>query len=440
MRKRDGKKNVKVGTPQSAQESFSHEENTQVETLTEEEVKEIIEKQENNQNQLDEAEQTVAKQKSKKKKISNLIFFLINIAVVVGILVYQLLTQEVMPLATLFNSGFNFWFLLLTLVIFGLTMLTETARTSILVKHTSGKWRSFLSYKVSAIGRYYDVITPLATGGEPFQILYLKNRGLSAASAISVPMGRYVLAQIATILMCTIVLIVATTTDVVGGVNVISVAFYIGYGLNLGICLVTIFLSVSKSVGKKLVGWVLKFLKKIKIVKNYDKQYNKVLKVVSDYQTTMQEYAKAKGKFVLLLFISILQYILTYAIPFGIVCFFLGWRPDLFLQVFIMGVMIEMAASFIPIPGGSGVSELSFTALFASLFTEGTLFWALILWRFMSYYIYIIQGIAIIMYDYFIGNKKYSWLKRKWELEAESAEFREQKLKNYQRSKNKLKV
>ena len=238
--------------------------------------------------------------------------------------------------------------------------------------------------------------------------------------------------------MCTIVLIVATTTDVVGGVNVISVAFYIGYGLNLGICLVTIFLSVSKSVGKKLVGWVLKFLKKIKIVKNYDKQYNKVLKVVSDYQTTMQEYAKAKGKFVLLLFISILQYILTYAIPFGIVCFFLGWRPDLFLQVFIMGVMIEMAASFIPIPGGSGVSELSFTALFASLFTEGTLFWALIIWRFMSYYIFIIQGIVVIMYDYFIGNKKYSWLKRKWELEAESTEFKEQKLKNYQRSKNKM--
>ena len=152
----------------------------------------------------------------------------------------------------------------------------------------------------------------------------------------------------------------------------------------------------------------------------------------------MQEFAKSKWKFVLLALISIIQYILQYAIPFGIVCLFLGWRPDLFLQVFIMGVMIEMAASFIPIPGGSGVSELSFTALFASLFTEGTLFWALILWRFMSYYIYIIQGIVIIMYDYFIGNKKYSWLKRKWELEAESAEFREQKLRNYKRSKNKL--
>ncbi len=438
MRKRDGKKNVKIRAPRKAEEPFSREENVETATLTEEEVKEIIEKQENDQNQIDEAEQTVAKQKSKKKKIWNLIFFLINIAVVVGILVYQLLTQEVMPLSTLFNSGFNFWFLVLTLFIFALTMFTETFRTSILINHTSGKWRPFLSYKVSAVGRYYDVITPLATGGEPFQILYLKNRGLSVSSAISVPMGRYVLCQLASILMSTIVLILAATTDIVGGVNVISVAFYIGYAINTAICLVTIFLSISKKVGAKLVAWALKFLKKIKIVKNYDKQYNKVLKVVSDYQNTMQEFAKSKWKFVLLALISIIQYILQYAIPFGIVCLFLGWRPDLFLQVFIMGVMIEMAASFIPIPGGSGVSELSFTALFASLFTEGTLFWALILWRFMSYYIYIIQGIVIIMYDYFIGNKKYSWLKRKWELEAESAEFREQKLRNYQRSKNKL--
>src|SRR5699024_156595 len=114
-------------------------------------------------------------------------------------------------LSTLFNSGFNFWFLVLTLFIFALTMFTETFRTSILINHTSGKWRPFLSYKVSAVGRYYDVITPLATGGEPFQILYLKNRGLSVSSAISVPMGRYVLCQLASILMSTIVLILAAT-------------------------------------------------------------------------------------------------------------------------------------------------------------------------------------------------------------------------------------
>ena len=437
MRKRDGKKTIKIRTPYKSEEVFLPSENKE-QQLTEEQVKEIIERQEINQSQLDEAEQQVAKQKSKKKKIINLIFFLINIGVVIGILVYQLSAQEVMPISTLFTSGLNFWYLLLTLVVFAISMLLETIRINILIKRTSGRSRPFLSYKSVGLCRHYDVITPMATGGQPFQIMYLKNRGLSASSAISVPMGGYVLVQIVIMLMSTIVLILATTTNLGGDNTVVSVAFYIGYALNMLVSLITIFLSVSKKIGTKLVVGILKFLRKIKIVKNYDKQYNKVLKVVNDYQTTMQDYAKSKFTFVILLFVSILQYIATYTIPFTIACAFLGWRPDLYLETFIMAVIIDVAAGFIPLPGGTGVSELSFTALFSQFFKDGTLFWALIIWRFMGYYIFMLQGVSIIMYDYFIGNKKYSWLKRKWELEAESEEFREQKLKNFKKSKSRL--
>ena len=437
MRKRDGKKPIKIRTPYKSEEVFLPSENKE-QQLTEEQVKEIIERQEINQSQLDEAEQQVAKQKSKKKKIINLIFFLINIGVVIGILVYQLSAQEVMPISTLFTSGLNFWYLLLTLVVFAISMLLETIRINILIKRTSGRSRPFLSYKSVGLCRHYDVITPMATGGQPFQIMYLKNRGLSASSAISVPMGGYVLVQIVIMLMSTIVISLATTTNLGGDNTVVSVAFYIGYALNMLVSLITIFLSVSKKIGTKLVVGILKFLRKIKIVKNYDKQYNKVLKVVNDYQTTMQDYAKSKFTFVILMFVSILQYIATYTIPFTIACAFLGWRPDLYLETFIMAVIIDVAAGFIPLPGGTGVSELSFTALFSQFFKDGTLFWALIIWRFMGYYIFMLQGVSIIMYDYFIGNKKYSWLKRKWELEAESKEFREQKLKNFKKSKSRL--
>lgn len=46
--------------------------------------------------------------------------------------------------------------------------------------------------------------------------------------------------------------------------------------------------------------------------------------------------------------------------------------------------------------------------------------WALLLWRFMTYYIYILQGLVVLVHYNVIGNKKYKWLKKKWELEAES--------------------
>ena len=86
------------------------------------------------------------------------------------------------------------------------------------------------------------------------------------------------------------------------------------------------------------------------------------------------------------------------------------------------------------------MSELAFTLTFASLYPEGTVFWGLLLWRFMNYYIYLVQGLLIIMYDYIIGNKKYEWQKRKWELEAESTRFKEEQIKRFNKTKKTGKI
>ena len=198
-------------------------------------------------------------------------------------------------------------------------------------------------------------------------------------------------------------------------------------------------LSLSKKIGKKLVVKTLKLLQKMRIVKNYEKQYERVMKVVSGYQGTMSEYAKDVGFFIVIVLISILINIIHYSIPFFIYLLFGGTNIALWPNMLVLAVMIELAASFIPLPGGTGMNEISFTVMFAPYFTGGTIFWALLLWRFMSYYIYLLQGIGVIIYDYAIGNKKYNWQKRKWELEAESKLFREQQIKNYKKQKKQSK-
>ena len=69
-------------------------------------------------------------------------------------------------------------------------------------------------------------------------------------------------------------------------------------------------------------------------------------------------------------------------------------------------ILVELATKYIPIPGGTGVAEISFSALFASLFSDGTLFWAMLFWRIMNYFIYLLQGLIILFYDFIYGNKK----------------------------------
>ena len=389
--------------------------------------------------QLEEAEETVKKQSTKKKKISSLIGMLINIAVVAGILAYQL-TQENMEVASFSTliSNINWGIFLLVPLCFILVMFLETAKLWLVSYKTTKTNRPALAYKVASLGRYYDSITPLASGGQPFQILYMTKRGISGSDSLSICMGKYVIQQIAYLLFSFVVMIFSITMTASSGNiegTVVTATSWIGFSLNALLIFIIALISINKTIGNKLVGGVLKLLHKMKIVKNYEKQYAKIQKSVNDYQTTMKRYAKDKGTFFSMFFISILYLVAHYSLPFLIHASFYGFHFELYGEIFIYVVMVDLAASFFPLPGGTGASELSFSVLFSSLFgIEGNLFWALLIWRFFTYYIYILQGLALTIYDYLIGNKKFEWTKKRWALEAESRAFEEKELKEFEES------
>ena len=392
------------------------------------------------QKEIDEAEQAVAKQKSRKKKFLSIGFFILNLIIIAAILGYQISQSEDMSFSALLASGFSFpLFGLLILAWIGM-MLFDTRRYNILVKRSSGRSRPFLSFKVCVLGRYYNAVTPMATGGQPFQIFYLTHRGLSASAAISVPMGAYVINQICMVIIWTIALIVSFSTSL-GSFDYLKLVCLVGYILNMVLILLIVFLSVSEKTGKKLVVWSLKFLQKIKIIKNYEKQYAKVIKVVFDFQSTIRNLVKSKGTFIKLMLNSIAFNFLAYSIPFFVYCAMIGYLDfSMWPYIVFLGILIEMASSFVPLPGGSGVSELSFAALFSMVFLNNAILtWALIIYKVMTYYIYLIQGIIMISYDKFIGDKKYKWLTKKWELEKESMNFQQDKLHEFSQNKPKNK-
>ena len=386
------------------------------------------------QEQIEQAEQSVTKQKSKKKKLWNFLFFALNIVVVVGILTYQITQETITPIGDIKN--FRLYFLPIILATFGIVMALDAYRTNIFLKQSGNRSRPFLCYKMCAIGRYYDNITPMSSGGEPSQIFYMNHRGLNASSALSVPMGRYVVSQISWMLVGIFAVVMIAFSGVMD-VSLVIVIGLVAFAANLLLLSVCLILSMSKKIGNKLVIKILKFLKKLKIIKHYEKQYEKVNGVVKNYQNTMQTYAKNKWKFLYTIFISIIVFLLIYSVPYFTYLLFGGTDYSVWLKMFVFAVMIDLASSIIPIPGGSGLNEISFTAIFGSIFPEGTVFWGLLIWRFMTYYSFVVQGICIIIYDYFVGNRKFKWLQKKWELEAESLVFKEEQIKSYKKQKQK---
>ena len=125
-----------------------------------------------------------------------------------------------------------------------------------------------MSFKTNAIGRYYDAITPMSTGGQPFQVFYLKNRGINVAAAISVPMGKYVINQLCLSFVWTVCLIFALTSEA----GLTTVLCVVGWVMNSLLMVAIIILSVNQRVGTKLVVGIMKLLQKMKIIKNYEKE------------------------------------------------------------------------------------------------------------------------------------------------------------------------
>ena len=391
-------------------------------------------------NKLGEANQEIAKQKSKKKKITNALFFALNIVVVAVILIQQLNQGEVEPFSNIIASGLFKWqYIPIIAVVFAATVFLDTYRSYKIMHQATNKKRFALNYKMIAVGRYWDCITPMSTGGEPSQVFYLSKNGVDAGTALFVPVARYVIFQIAWIIIGLFATIYATV--VYGEANLVSIVSYIGFAVNLIILIGIWFLSVSKKLGKILVAKTLKLLQKMRIIKNYEKQYEKVMNTVSNFQSAMRVYTKNIKQFIWFIFLQVLQLCLNFFMPY-LIYLTLGGTPDASMALFICiyTVLIDFACGVTPLPGGTGMSEVSFTIIFSSIFPNGTVFWGLIFWRVMSYYIYIIQGLLVTSYDYIWGNKKYEWQKRKWELEAESNKFKQSQIRVYNKRSRSRKI
>ena len=122
-----------------------------------------------------------------------------------------------------------------------------------------------------------------------------------------------------------------------------------------------------------------------------------------------------------------------------------GIEANLYIRLMVLSVLVDLSASFFPTPGGAGISEISFASAFGSIVGENNiLVWVILLWRFFSYYIYLIKGVFVLSYDIAYGNRKYKWQVKKEKLVEESVVFKQNQIDKFRnerakRRKNKQK-
>lgn len=383
---------------------------------------------------VEESNQKVNEHKGKKKKWVSALFMLLNLGIVVGILLWNFLgTEEPLSFGDLLSSKINWLWVLFCVLLFFAVFIADSSGVYILVYYITKRSRPFLSYKSHAMCRFYDCATPLSTGGQPFQIYYLTKRGVSPGAATSVPIAKYLYAQFFNVIFIALVLILQHSFIITLSPFMLTLC-YIGFAILLVIFGSIVFLSFSKKVAPACTIGVLKFLHKIKIVKDYRKSFVKVMRTVREYNVTMRQFISS-GWIGLGMFISrLLTFIFSNSIPFFVYAAFMPLGPDwfnIYIQLFTIAVVTDLACSFMPLPGGTGMAEISFAVLFSAYFVVGEsnslVAWALLLWRILTFYGILLQGLIIMFYDYIIGNRKVKPLLERFEREDENKKLLENK-------------
>ncbi|NCB48115.1 MAG: flippase-like domain-containing protein [Clostridia bacterium] len=381
-----------------------------------------------------QAEKEVAieekKIKSKKrKKWLNFIYFALNLFVIAIVLVIQLSGEQnpFESLTAIFDI--NWWFILAAVGTVFVGIFCDQIRFTSLLHGTTGVFRSNLGFKLGIVGKYYDVITPLSTGGQPFQVLYANKYGIKAGAGISVTMAKYIFAQIVYFIFATYFMFSNFVTTNVNPTETVATGLattlsWVGYGVMAAVILTVTFVSLNRRAGAGIVVGSLKLLSKIKIgkfkiIKDYNKSFKNVINTVNIWHKTTKKYSKSFGIIIINIFVSIIYFLSTYSMPFFIYCAFAGWHPEMWMKIISIAIMVDLSSAFNPIPMGTGTADLSFTAFFAVLFVNsglgaGPQVWALIIWRFLFYYIHILNGFLVLTYDYFIGNKRLEKNKEIW--------------------------
>ncbi len=292
-----------------------------------------------------------------------------------------------------------------------LYILEESVKYSYMLKRYTGKFRIRTSVKVMFLGKYYDGVTPFASGGQPFQIYYLyKKRDIPRGAASAIPLARmsvslFVWCLFALVLMSVAPNYLESSAHIAVSTTVRVVAWF-SIVLNLSFPILFAVLSFFPKFTMKVMAFIIFLLKKMHIVK---KQYfvsKKYVHGVREYCTAMRELI-CKWYFLLpLIVLSLIETCINVCIPFFAVVAIANVpaTADLLLQIACLNIISQFSAYLIPTPGNTGAVETTTSFVYASVLmarpgVSAVIGWVILIWRFFTFYIYILSGIGINIFE-----------------------------------------
>lgn len=321
----------------------------------------------------------------RKKKKNKLIYSVLLLAVlVVATLIYILKDFKIEDIIAILKSV-RLRYVFISLLMVAFYVFFEGLALKITMKSLKHKitWRGAVSY--AAVDYFFSGITPSATGGQPVQVFYMKKDG--------VPIHKSTIGILLNTIMYKLVLMVLGLFAFIFFPEILSEAgtfgiilFILGFVINV-IAVVVCFMAIYwKSLISKIGHFFLYKFAKWKILKNVDKKIVYFEKKLDEYSHSAHYLRENKSIGVRLFIVNLIQRLCLFSITY-FAFRALGYSHLSVYYLLAIQIIVAMAVDSMPFPGGTGLSELLLTTLFALVYpSEEILASALLLTRGINFY------------------------------------------------------
>lgn len=255
--------------------------------------------------------------------------------------------------------------------------------------------------KFTLVGFFFCSVTPGASGGQPLEIYYMSKEGISTANATLSILVQTCGIQFAVTglgLICAIF-----------GNNFLSgpvaILFAIGLMINvfaLIILLLCIFFTGGlRSILRRFFGFLWKHN-----FKKADKWLQKAENGLDKYNEGSRYIRTHKKEFWYSMAKVLGQMTLFYLIPYFVYLSF-GLRAESIFAIFTMQSILFVSTCCLPIPGAIGASEAVFLGLYGAVFGENMINSATLLNRGISFYLFVIVSMFVVLYNMLYVKIKY---------------------------------
>ena len=234
---------------------------------------------------------------------------------------------------------------------------------------------------VEASGVFFGNLTPMMAGSVPSQIVRLTSTGLDAGEASATQFTRFIMFQFGVVLFAALML-VAKLRFFFESFGDIVILNLVVFGVHLLELVVLFVVCLCPHFVMHVGNWGIRLARRFRVQDEALQDASQVVNVqVMEFSRAFKHAASDLPSMGLTLVVTMLQLACLYMIPWFVLRGF-GLHED-FLECLAAGSMVQMVASAVPLPGGTGGAEggflLFYGGMFGSAASAGFLVWRIVI-------------------------------------------------------------